>query len=311
MYAPEAAMTIPDYQTVMLPLLRLASDEQEHSVREAIEKLADQFELSEQERKELLPSGRQATFDNRVGWARTYMKKAGLLESKRRGYFKITGRGLEVLQKGPQAINVKFLEQYPEFIEFRTKRTTTDKPTTSEETQEDKTQTPEEAIEAAYQAIRNNLASDLIQQIMECSPSFFERMVVDLLVKMGYGGTRTEAGQAVGRSGDEGIDGIINEDRLGLDVIYIQAKRWEGPVGRPEIQKFVGALQGQRAKKGVFITTSSFSKQAVDYASMIESNVVLINGETLAKLMIDNNVGVSPVAAYEIRRVDSDYFNEA
>ena len=304
-------MTIPGYQTVMLPLLRLASDEQEHSVREAIEKLADQFELSEQERKELLPSGRQATFDNRVGWARTYMKKAGLLESRRRGYFKITSRGVEALRKNPQAIDVKFLEQYPEFVEFRTKRATTDKPATSEAMQEDETQTPEEAIEAAYQAIRNNLASDLIQQIMECSPSFFERMVVDLLVKMGYGGTRTDAGQAVGQSGDGGIDGIINEDRLGLDVIYIQAKRWEGPVGRPEIQKFVGALQGQRAKKGIFITTSSFSKQAVDYASRIESNIVLIDGETLAKLMIDNNVGVSPVAAYEIRRVDSDYFNEA
>lgn len=304
-------MTIPDYQTVMLPLLRLASDEQEHSSRGAIEKLADQFELSDQERKELLPSGRQATFDNRVGWARTYMKKAGLLESKKRGYFKITSRGLEALQKDPQTINVKFLEQYPEFVEFRTKRTVADKPASSKEMQEDDTQTPEEAIEAAYQAIRNNLASDLIQQIMECSPSFFERMVVDLLVKMGYGGTRKDAGQAVGQSGDEGIDGIINEDRLGLDVIYIQAKRWEGSVGRPEIQKFVGALQGQRAKKGIFITTSSFSKQAIDYTSMIESNVVLIDGETLAKLMIDNNVGVSPIAAYEVGRVDSDYFDEA
>jgi restriction system protein len=304
-------VTIPDYQTVMLPLLRLASDEQEHSSREAIEKLADQFELSEQERKELLPSGRQATFDNRVGWARTYMKKAGLLESKQRGYFKITNRGLEVLQKDPQTINVKFLEQYPEFVEFRTKRTVADKPASTKEIQEVDAQTPEEAIEAAYQAIRNNLASDLIQQIMECSPGFFERMVVDLLVKMGYGGTRKDAGQAVGQSGDEGIDGIINEDRLGLDVIYIQAKRWEASVGRPEIQKFVGALQGQRAKKGIFITTSSFSKQAIDYASMIESNVVLIDGETLAKLMIDNNVGVSPIAAYEVGRVDSDYFDEA
>jgi len=292
-------MTIPDYQTVMLPLLRLASDEQEHSSRGAIEKLADQFGLSEQERKELLPSGRQATFDNRVGWARTYMKKAGLLESKRRGYLKITSRVLEALQKNPQTINVKFLEQYPKFVEFRTKRTVADKPKPLKEMQEDDTQTSEEAIEAAYQAIINNLASDLIQQIMGCSPNFFERMVVDLLVKMGYGGTRKDAGQAVGQSGDEGIDGTINEDRLGLDVIYIQAKRWEGSVGRPKIQKFVGALQVQRAKKGIFITTSSFSKQAVDYTSMIESNVVLIDGETLAKLMIDNNVSVSSIAAYE------------
>lgn len=304
-------MTIPDYQTVMLPLLRLASDGHEHSARAAIEKLAVQFELSEQERKELLPSGRQATFDNRVGWARTYMKKAGLLESRRRGYFRITSRGLDTLQKNLPAINVKFLEQFPEFVEFRAKRAYNGKPELSEGTQEGEEQTPEEAIETAHQSIRNSLASELIQQIMDCSPDFFERLVVDLLVRMGYGGTRKDAGQAVGQSGDGGIDGIIKEDRLGLDVLYIQAKRWEGPVGRPEIQKFVGALQGQRAKKGIFVTTSSFSKQAVDYVSLIESNVVLVDGETLAKLMIDNNVGVSVVATYEIRRVDSDYFNEA
>lgn len=304
-------MTIPDYQTVMLPLLRLASDGHEHSARAAIEKLAVQFELSEQERKELLPSGRQATFDNRVGWARTYMKKAGLLESRRRGYFRITSRGLDTLQKNLPAINVKFLEQFPEFVEFRAKRAYNGKPELSEGTQEGEEQTPEEAIETAHQSIRNSLASELIQQIMDCSPDFFERLVVDLLVRMGYGGTRKDAGQAVGQSGDGGIDGIIKEDRLGLDVLYIQAKRWEGPVGRPEIQKFVGALQGQRAKKGIFVTTSSFSKQAVDYVSLIESNVVLVDGETLAKLMIDNNVGVSAVATYEIRRVDSDYFNEA
>lgn len=304
-------MTIPDYQTVMLPLLRLASDGHEHSARAAIERLAVQFELSEQERKELLPSGRQATFDNRVGWARTYMKKAGLLESRRRGYFRITSRGLDTLQKNLPAINVKFLEQFPEFVEFRAKRAYNGKPELSEGTQEGEEQTPEEAIETAHQSIRNSLASELIQQIMDCSPDFFERLVVDLLVRMGYGGTRKDAGQAVGQSGDGGIDGIIKEDRLGLDVLYIQAKRWEGPVGRPEIQKFVGALQGQRAKKGIFVTTSSFSKQAVDYVSLIESNVVLVDGETLAKLMIDNNVGVSAVATYEIRRVDSDYFNEA
>lgn len=304
-------MTIPDYQTVMLPLLHLASDGHEHSARAAIEKLAVQFELSEQERKELLPSGRQATFDNRVGWARTYMKKAGLLESRRRGYFRITSRGLDTLQKNLPAINVKFLEQFPEFVEFRAKRAYNGKPELSEGTQEGEEQTPEEAIETAHQSIRNSLASELIQQIMDCSPDFFERLVVDLLVRMGYGGTRKDAGQAVGQSGDGGIDGIIKEDRLGLDVLYIQAKRWEGPVGRPEIQKFVGALQGQRAKKGIFVTTSSFSKQAVDYVSLIESNVVLVDGETLAKLMIDNNVGVSAVATYEIRRVDSDYFNEA
>ena len=215
------------------------------------------------------------------------------------------------MQENLPAINAKFLEQFPEFIEFRAKRTNNGKPTSLEETRHSEEQTPEEIIENAYQSIRNNLASELIQQIMDCSPTFFERLVVDLLVKMGYGGTRMDAGQAVGQSGDGGIDGIIKEDRLGLDVLYIQAKRWEGSVGRPEIQKFVGALQGQRAKKGIFVTTSSFSKQAVDYVSLIESNVVLIDGEMLAKLMIDHSIGVSAIAAYEIRRVDSDYFNEA
>ena len=244
----------------MLPLLRLASDGHEHSVRAAIEKLAFEFGLSEQERKELLPSGRQATSDNRVGWTRTYMKKAGLLESRRRGYFRITSRGLETLQKDSPAIKAKFLEQFPEFIEFRAKRVNNGKSALPEGTQEAEEQTPEEAIETAYQSIRNNLASELIQQIMDCSPDFFERLVVDLLVRMGYGGTRKDAGQAVGQSGDGGIDGIIKEDRLGLDVLYIQAKRWEGPVGRPEIQKFVGALQGHHAKKGILVTTSNFSK---------------------------------------------------
>ena len=171
-------------------------------------------------------------------------------------------------------------------------------------------QTPEEEIEAAYQRIRNELADEIVQQIMSCSPSFFERLVVDLLVRMGYGGTRKDAGQAVGKSGDGGIDGIIKEDRLGLGVIYLQAKRWEGPVGRPEIQKFVGALQGQRARRGIFITTSSFTREALQYTSMIENKVVLIDGEMLAQLMIDHGVGVSSVASYEIKRVDTDYFAE-
>jgi len=306
-------MAIPDYQSSMLPLLRFTSDHQEHSLREAIDSLAEHFALNEAEKSELLPSGMQATFANRIGWAATYMKKAGLLEATRRSYFKITPRGLAVLAQNPARVDVKFLRQFPEFLQFQAKKNN-DKasiPNALEsnglETEE---QTPEEAIESAYLRVRNDLASDLIQQIMVCSPAFFERLVVDLLVKMGYGGSRKDAGRAVGKSNDGGIDGIINEDRLGLDVIYIQAKRWEGIVGRPEIQKFVGALQGQRAKKGVFITTSDFTSDAIQYASLIDNKVVLINGETLATLMIDFNVGVAPARAYEIKRIDSDYFTD-
>jgi restriction system protein len=237
-------MAIPDYQTVMLPLLNLAADGEEHSLRDAIEELADHFGLSEEERKQLLPSGAQATFDNRVGWARTYMKKAGLLQSPRRGYFKITDRGVQALKTKPQTINVKYLEQYPEFLEFKTKtnvKSTTTEPDTTGPTEE---RTPREVMEDAYATIRTQLAGELLERIAQSSPQFFERLVVDLLVAMGYGGTRRDAGEAVGRSGDEGIDGIIKEDRLGLEVVYLQAKRWQNTVQRPEIHRFVGALSG-------------------------------------------------------------------
>lgn len=291
----------------MLPLLRFAADGQEHSLREAIESLADHFHLSDDERKALLPSGRQATFDNRVGWARTYMKKAGLLKTPRRGYFTITDSGLRALKTNPDKINVKFLEQYPEFLDFRTKG----KATHTDVTMPTEERTPREVMEDAYATIRTQLAGELLERIAQSSPQFFERLVVDLLVTMGYGGTRRDAGEAVGGSGDEGIDGIIKEDRLGLEVVYIQAKRWENTVHRPEIQKFVGALSGQNARKGVFMTTSNFSAGAVEYAKGLSVKVVLIDGETLASLMIDHGVGVTPEASYEIKRVDSDYFDEA
>jgi restriction system protein len=303
-------MSIPDYQTVMLPLLSLAADREEHRLRDAIEQLADHFDLTEEERKELLPSGSQATFDNRVGWARTYMKKAGLLESPRRGYFRITDRGLQALKQKPEMINVKFLEQYPEFLEFKTRSNTESTTTEIDTTVPTEERTPREVMEDAYVTIRGGLIGELLEQVMHSSPSFFERLVVDLLVSMGYGGTRKDAGEAVGRSGDEGIDGIIKEDRLGLEVVYIQAKRWKDTVGRPEIQRFVGALHGQNARKGVFITTSSFSNGAIQYAEGLSDKVVLIDGETLANLMIDHGVGVALEEAYEIKRVDFDYFNE-
>ncbi len=301
-------MAIPDFQSIMLPLLKFAGDGEEHSLRETIEALADEFNLTDEERKELLPSGQQAAFDNRVGWARTYLKKAGLLKSTRRGYYQITERGVEVLERDPPEITASFLRKFPEFVEFqRPQKARADK--AIEETVGE-TQTPEEEIEAAYERVRQGLATELLQTIKGCSPAFFERLMIELLVKMGYGGTRKDAGEAIGRSGDGGIDGIIKEDRLGLDIVYIQAKRWHSNVGRPEIQKFAGALQGQRARKGIFITTSDFTQAARDYVSRIDSKIVLIDGDTLAQLMIDYNIGVTAVASYELKRVDSDYFTE-
>lgn len=300
-------MSIPDYQSCMLPLLKFYSDGQDHTFREAVEALAMKFKLTDQERKEMLPSGQQEIFDNRIGWARTYMKKAGLIEAPKRGVNRIMPRGLDVLQKKPERIDINYLAQFKEFQEFRALR----HPKQDEEQEaEANNKTPEEALENAYQKIRNDLAADLRERLKTCSPAFFERLVVEVIVKMGYGGTRLDAGKAIGKSGDGGVDGIIKEDKLGLDAIYIQAKRWENTVGRPEIQKFVGALTGQRAKKGLFITTSEFSADAEDYVSRIEAKVVLIDGETLAQLMIDHGVGVSTVNIYELKKVDSDYFSE-
>jgi restriction system protein len=301
-------MVIPGYQSIMLPLLTLAGDSKEHSLRESIQFLAAEFGLSEKELTELLPSGKQTVFDNRVGWARTYMKKAGLLESPKRAFFRITTRGLDVLKSTPTAINVEFLEQFPEFMEFKTLKHEKDEGDTT--TSSDHNITPEESLESAFQNLRQSLASDVLQEIKSSSPQLFERLVVQLLVSMGYGGTLKDAGQAVGKSGDEGIDGIIKEDRLGLDTIFIQAKKWDNTVGRPEIQKFAGALQGQRARKGIFITTADFSKDAYEYVSRIDSKIVLINGAQLAEFMIDHNIGVAPVASYEVKRLDHDFFAE-
>lgn len=294
----------------MLPLLRFAADGSDHTTREAVEVLATEFQLTSAERNELLASGQQAIFNNRVGWANSYLKKAGLLESPRRGALRITARGLQILGENPARIDVRFLERFPEFIEFRDASRNNRETTTTESVAITTEQTPEEALELAHQSLRLSLAQDILSRILSCSPTFFERLVVELLVKMGYGGSRRDAGERIGQSGDGGIDGIIKEDRLGLDTIYIQAKRWQGSVGRPEIQKFVGALQGQRAKKGVFITTSSYTSEAIDYASRIDTKVVLIDGQLLANLMMDFDVGVSVSASYIVKRIDSDYFEE-
>lgn len=302
-------MSIPDFQTTMLPLLQYTADQKEHSFHEAADALAQVFHLTDEELEELLPSGRQATFSNRLNWASSYLKHAALLESTKRGYFKITKRGMEILQQKPPKINIEFLMQFPEFQEFRTVRK--EKNGIIEAGVETtNTHTPEELLEDGYQKIRQELAQELLNRVKVCSPRFFERLVVELLVKMGYGGSIKDAGQVIGRSSDEGIDGTIKEDRLGLDVIYIQAKRWEGTIGRPQLQQFVGALHGQQAKKGVFITTSSFTKEAGEFAKKINDNVILIDGQQLAEFMIDFNVGVAAVTSYEIKRIDSDYFTE-
>jgi restriction system protein len=299
-------MAIPDYQTLMLPLLRLISDGKEQLFSPLVDILADQFHLTEEEKRQLLPSGGMLTIKSRAGWARTYLKKAGLLQQPTRGHVKLTDRGRSVLASNPNKIDVKFLQQFPEFLDFLSVRKESLESATL--TSDAEKLTPEEQLESAQKALTDGLAEEIIQLIKSCSPAFFERLVVELLLRMGYGGTRAEAGRAIGQSGDGGIDGIIDEDRLGLDSIYIQAKRWEGTVGRPEIQKFVGALQGQRAHKGVFITTSDFTREAQEYVKNITNKVVLINGTSLANLMIEHNVGVSTASTYVVKKIDSDYF---
>ncbi len=277
----------------MLPLLKLVSDRQEHKHRDLIENLATEFQVTDEERKELLASGNQAIFDNRVGWAKTYLKKAGLLDSPKRATFVITQIGLDTIKKNPHRIDAKYLRQFPTFLEFQNASRSINDSEEEIVILETNEQTPEENLDKAYQRIRKSLASELLNRVVDLSPTFFERLVVELLVKMGYGGSIKDAGKAIGKSGDEGIDGTIKEDKLGLDIIYIQAKRWRpgNVVGRPELHKFVGALAGQGAKKGIFITTSSFTKEALEYTPKNETKIVLIDGEQLAQLMIDYSTG--------------------
>jgi restriction system protein len=302
----EDYMALPSYQQFIYPVLKIAHDGKEYSMREIYDQIADQMGITEEERQELLPSGTQQIYKNRIGWAKTYLVKAGLLESQRRGYFNITEKGKEVLNSGIDDITVDYLLQFYGFADFAQRNKKEGTP----EGKGDEPTTPEEQIERAIEEINMALASEVLESIMKASPSFFEQVVVELLVKMGYGGSRKEAGKVVGKSGDEGIDGIIKEDKLGLDIIYIQAKRWDSAVSRPEIQKFVGALQGKRAKKGIFITTSTFSKQAEEYTDFIDNKVILIDGKQLANLMIENEIGVTRVKSYQVNRIDTDYFLE-
>lgn len=302
-------MPIPDFQSIMLPLLSLAGDGCVRTLVEVRGQLQKEFQLSSGEIEEMLPSGRQRKFNNRVAWAKVYLEQAGLLVSPQRGRFQITAEGLRLLESKPPVISIATLEQYEPFRIFRLRSKSSKKNETTLVGAE-AGQTPEEELEQAYANITAELALTLLDQVKAASPGFFERLVVELLLKMGYGRNRAEAGQAIGKSGDEGIDGIISEDRLGLETIYIQAKRWTGTVGRPEIQKFVGALVGKRSRKGVFLTTGAFSAEAREYAANIESRVVLVDGAQLADYMIEHNLGVATKAVYEIKRIDTDFFIE-
>lgn len=300
-------MSIPDFQTIMRPLLEHMADRRVKRNTETMEALSSHFALTSEELAELLPSGQQPVFTNRVAWAKAHLKGAGLIQSPARAQYEITQRGVEALAQ-EETINLAYLKRFEEYRHFREpNRKVIDVRQVDDATASD-TLTPFEHIEHGYQKIREEVEGEILDKIKQSSPAFFERLVVDLLVSMGYGGSRKSAGERLGKSGDGGIDGVIREDRLGLDAIYLQAKRWEGVVGRPEIQKFAGALQGQRAKKGVFLTTSSFTKEAQEYAAMIDSRIILIAGDELATLMVDSGVGVSKIATYEINRLDSDYF---
>jgi restriction system protein len=304
-------MPIPDFQSLMRPLLQAHADGKEHLNRDLVAQLGEQFGLAEEERREMLPSGGARLFDNRIGWAKSHITQAGLLISPRRAISVITDRGREALRIHPKRIDLRVLNGFEGYREFRNRRKNVeDDESDASETEVEDAQTPEELLENAYLQVRRQVEAELLSQIKSSPPEFLERVVVDLVVRMGYGGSRKDAGEALGRSGDEGIDGIIKEDPLGLDIIYLQAKRWEGTVGRPEIQKFAGALQGQRARKGIFITTSTFSSDALEYTSRIETKIILIDGPRLAKLMFDHGVGVATASNYEVKRIDSDYFTD-
>lgn len=300
---------IPDYQSIMLPLLKLNGDNATHRFRDVVDILGAQFQLSDRELKELLPSGTQAIFENRVGWARFYLTKAGLLKSERRGTHQITEQGLSFLKSNPKELRTKDLDNFKAFVDFKN---SVEKKATTEQKESDiiTEETPEEALEYAYLKLKNDLSRDLLSTIKSCSPSFFERLVIDLITKMGYGGSRKDAGQALGRSGDGGIDGIIKEDKLGLDTIYIQAKKWDNTVPIKEIRDFAGALLSKKSRKGIFITTSNFPKSAYEYVESIEHRIILIDGERLTNLMFEYNIGVGVQSVYEVKRIDTDYFED-
>lgn len=296
-------MPVPEFQGFFVPVLRLAADGAEHSAAELRDAIAESLKLTSEDLDLKLPSGTQTVFANRVAWATFYLVKAGALKKARRGVYQITERGKDLLKQYPDRMTVKALNAFPEFVAFHAKEITRDAQEKIESTR-----TPEEQLSAAYEILRDALATELLEAVRKAPPSFFETMVINLLVSMGYGGSVADAGRAVGRSGDGGVDGIIKEDKLGLDLIYVQAKRWKDSVGRPVVQAFAGSLEGFRARKGVFITTSAFTPDAISYVQRIEKKIVLIDGHQLADLMIENNVGVAPTQTFIFKRLDSDYF---
>ena len=302
-------MPIPKYSEMYIPFLEFLGDGQNHTVAEVINHLAQKMGVTEEERKEMLPSGVATKFGSRVGWTRTYLGKAGLLETVKRGVLKISPEGKRVLGSNPAKIDDEYLMQYEGFRDFKTPASS--KAITSSAASDTTDITPQDELEDAFQKINSALVSDVLDEIVAQTPSFFENLVVQLLVKMGYGGSLADAGRILGKTGDEGIDGVIREDKLGFDLIYIQAKRWDlgNSVGRPEIQKFVGALAGAGASKGLFITTASFSKEAYAYAEKQHTTkIVLVDGKALANLMIEYNLGVSTQITYDLKRIDTDFF---
>lgn len=302
-------MSIPDFQTIMRPLLAILADGEERPVQAIRETLAQEFELTEEELEERLPSGRQRTYVNRVAWALAHLKGAALIESPRRGVYRATARGQQVLAETSKTerVDLRVLRAFDEYRQFRAPTDNTT-PAADVSVVDAAAGTPTERMQGAHRELRAAVVVDVLERVQEQTPDFFEQVVLDVLQAMGYGGQREEAAERLGRGGDGGVDGVIREDTLGLDLIYVQAKRWTNTVGRPDIQQFVGALNGQRASKGVFITTSAFSREASDYAESVNPRVILVDGKQLAELMVDHDVGVSVETRFEVKRVDLDYF---
>lgn len=307
-------MAVPDFQSFMLPLLKLLADDREHSLPEVRDILADEMGLGPDDRAEMIPSNRKTRLTDRVSWAKTYMQAAGLIEAPARGRFRITPEGHQLLAESPERINVALLrKRYESFRQYHSGGHSAPgrdvEPQTLLEINQMGSITPADAIDAAFRQHRAGLAEEVLAQVKTMSPEFFENTVVQLMIRLGYGGSEGR-GATLGRSGDGGVDGVIPEDKLGLDVVYVQAKRWEGVVGRPIVQAFVGSLEGFRARKGVLMTTSQFTADARAYVDNIEKRVVLVDGQMLASLMIDTGLGVNPEKTYTVSRIDTDFFTE-
>lgn len=306
-------MAVPDFQTLMRPLLKFGEGGVEIRTSDCVDDIACQFNLTNDEKEEMLPSGRQPLLLNRIHWARTYLGKAQVITSPRRGYFKITPRGLDLLKNGPDRITIKTLEQYSEFLEWRDVQSgnenKSNKPLINDDSQD---KSSEEKLEEAHLELNSQLKADILQNLYDVSPAMFEKIIVDLLIAMGYGGGRAEMGKALGKTGDGGVDGIIKEDELGLDVVYIQAKKHkiDSSISRPDIQSFAGSLEGFNATKGVFVTTAKFANTVEEYVNRIHKRIVLIDGSRLASLMIRHGVGVRVKNVYELKDLDEDYFLE-